>query len=126
MRADIPDPRKTRLLDQFRTQLAGVAKPSGPRNVQRGQGGPNDVVIVQGLRIPLRNWSPVGILFGPCPPGVALGDKLAIAVEIRNAALTLDFSADAEVLRITDGLVAARYACSDTAIAQRIKSYFAV
>lgn len=126
VRADIPDPRKSRLLNQFRTQLATVAKPSGQRNVQRGQGGANDAVIVQGMRIPLRNWSPVGLLFGPCPPGMAVGDRLTIAVEIRNAALSIDFSAEAEVLRVTDDVVAARYACNDPAIVQRIKSYFAV
>lgn len=126
VRADIPEPRKTRLLDRFRTQLAGVAKPNGQRNIQRGQGGANDAVIVQGLRIPLRNWSPVGLLFGPCPPGMAVGDRLTIAVEIRNAALSMDFSAEAEVLRVTDDVIAARYFCSDAAIVQRIKSYFAV
>ncbi|MFN4311002.1 MAG: hypothetical protein ACK4FK_10480 [Ferrovibrio sp.] len=125
VKADIPDPRKTRLLDQFRHQLAGVVKPNGQRNLQRGQGGPNDVVIVQGMRIPLRNWSPVGLLFGPCPSGMAVGDRLPITVEIRNAALSLDFRAEAEVLRVTDDVVAARYACDDPAIVQRIKSYFA-
>lgn len=126
VRADIPDQRKARLLDQFRSQLAAVVKPNGQRNIQRGQGGPNDAVIVQGLRIPLRNWSPVGLLFGPCPPGMAIGDKLSIAVEIRSAGLNLDFRAEAEVLRVTDDVVAARYACNDAAIVQHIKSYFAV
>lgn len=126
---DIPEPRKSRLLEQFRSQLATVVKPSGARNTQRGIGGSKDAVILRGLRFQLRNWSPVGLQFGPCSPAVAskleIGTKLSVAVEIRNSLLSLDFTAEAEVLRISDGLVAARYICSDITTQQRIKAYFA-
>lgn len=125
---DIPEPRKTRLLEQFRSQLAAVVKPSGARSNQRGLGGSKDAVIVRGLRFPLKNWSPVGLLFGPCSQAVTsklkVGSKISVAVEIRNSLLSLDFSAQAEVLRISDGMIAARYVCSDTVIQQRIKAYF--
>ncbi len=126
---DIPEPRKSRLLEQFRSQLAAVVKPSGARNNQRGVGGPKDAVIVRGLRFPLKNWSPMGILFGPCSSALIskleVGSKFSAAVEIRNSLISLDFPAEAEVLRVTDGLVAARYQCADVAIQQRIKTYFA-
>lgn len=126
---DIPEPRKSRLLEQFRGQLATVVKPSGARNTQRGIGGPKDAVIVRGLRFPLKNWSPMGILFGPCSPALTskleVGSRFSAAVEIRNSLISLDFPAEAEVLRVADGLVAARYQCSDVAIQQRINTYFA-
>lgn len=126
---DIPEPRKGRLLEQFRNQLAAVVKPSGVRSNQRGIGGAKDAVIVRGLRFPLKNWSPVGLLFGPCSTALTskleVGSKLSVAVEIRNSLMSLDFTAEAEVLRISDGLVAARYACGDIAMQQRIKTYFA-
>ncbi|MCW0233143.1 MAG: hypothetical protein OJJ21_06045 [Ferrovibrio sp.] len=126
---DIPEPRKSRLLEQFRTQLAGVVKPAGARSNQRGVGGPKDAVIVRGLRMPLKNWSPVGLLFGPCATTLTgkltVGSKLSVAVEIRSSLISLDFTAEAEVLRLGDGLVAARYICADVPTQQRIKAYFA-
>jgi hypothetical protein len=125
---DIPEPRKSRLLEQFRNQLAGVVKPAGLRTNQRGTGGPKDAVILRGLRLPLKNWSAVGLLFGPCAPAVAaklaVGSKLSVAVEIRSSLISLDFTAEAEVLRLNDGLVAARYVCADLPTQQRIKAYF--
>lgn len=126
---DIPEPRKGRLLEQFRNQLAAVVKPSGARNNQRGVGGVKDAVIVRGLRFPLKNWSPVGLQFGPCSPALTskleVGSKFSVAVEIRNSLISLDFTAEAEVLRVGDGMIAARYVCSDVAVQQRIKTYFA-
>lgn len=126
---DIPEPRKGRLLEQFRNQLAVVVKPSGARSNQRGIGGAKDAVIVRGLRFPLKNWSPMGLLFGPCSAALTskleAGSKLSVAIEIRNSLLSLDFTAEAEVLRVSDGLIAARYVCGDIAVQQRIKTYFA-
>jgi hypothetical protein len=126
---DIPEPRKSRLQEQFRSQLATVVKPAGARTSQRGVGGAKDAVVLRGLRMPLRNWSPVGLQFGPCSPAVAaklaVGSKISVAVEIRNSLTSLDFTAEAEVLRVSDGLVAARYVCNDLPMQQRIKAYFA-
>jgi hypothetical protein len=128
VQADIPEPRKTRLLDQYRNQLGNVVKPTGSRIAQRGVGTSKDAVVFRALRMPLKNWSPVGLLFGPCPASllekVAVGDKIRLGVEVRASLLTIDFTADAEVLRVSDGLIAARYTCSDAAITQRIQNYF--
>lgn len=128
VQADIPEPRKTRLLDQYRNQLGNVVKPSGSRIAQRGVGTSKDAVVFRALRMPLKNWSPVALLFGPCPASViekvAVGDKMRIGVEVRASMLSIDFTADAEVLRVSDGLIAARYSCSDAAITQRIQNYF--
>lgn len=124
--ADIPEQRKTRMLELFRGQLARVVRPAGSRQARRGQAGSEDSVAVGDLRVPLRNWSPAGLQFGPCPPGIAIGDKLPIMVSIRNASLMIDFPADAEVVRVTEGLVAARYTCQNPADEPRIREFFAI
>jgi hypothetical protein len=128
LQADIPEPRKSRLLELYRNQLANVVRPTGPRSGQRGQGGSRDAVLIGGVRIPLKNWSPVGLLFGPCPPAIlgmtAVGGRLRIEVEIRTSLQNFDFNAEAEVLRVADGIIAARYLCADTAMTQRIQAYF--
>ena len=82
-------------------------------------------VLLQGQRIPLRNWSPVGLQFGPCSSAIAAGAKLSIKVVVQNPGLSIEFRATAEVLRVADGQVAARYQCEDPAVAQKIKAYFA-
>lgn len=125
MQADIPDQRKATYLQLFRNQLAAVTKPTGQRNVQRGLGGAQDYVLLQGQRIPLRNWSPVGLQFGPCSAALAAGAKLPVKVIVQSAGLSFEFRATAEVLRVADGLVAARYQCEDPAVTQKIKAYFA-
>lgn len=124
-KADIVEQRKTRLLALFRDQLIKVVKPAGRRLGQRGLGGPNDVVEVSGVRMHLHNWSMSGLLFGPCPGGVEVGDHLPIKVVIRNPVLALDFDAEAVVLRITDDLVAARYKLNDAETLERVRAYFA-
>src|SRR3546814_8862838 len=68
----------------FRGHLAHAVRPTGSRQMQRGQAGIEDSVAVGDLRIPLRNWSPAGLQFGPCPPGIAVGDRMLITVTIRN------------------------------------------
>lgn len=130
MLAEIPEPRKSKLIEQFRAQVAAAAKEAaksgnsraGP---DRGQCGPNDAVILRSGKVPLRNWSPVGLLFGPVPPGINPGDKFPLRFEIRSPAFSLDVSADAEVLRVADGMVGARYKCRDPAMEQKIKAFFA-
>lgn len=121
---DIPEQRKARFLELFRNHLAAIPQPAAARPRQRGAAGSGDVVVVNGVRIPLRNWSAVGLQFGPCPPGLAVGDRMQLTVEIRNAALTLDFSAEAEVLRVTGDLVAARYRCADEPASRQIRAFF--
>src|SRR3546814_1292073 len=49
----------------FRGHLAHAVRPTGSRQMQRGQAGIEDSVAVGDLRIPLRNWSPAGLQFGP-------------------------------------------------------------
>ncbi len=125
MQAEIPDQRKATYLQLFRNQLAGVVKPTGQRSHQRGIGGAEDYVLLQGQRIPLRNWSTVGLQFGPAGMALAAGAKLPVKVIVQNPNLSIEFRATAEVLRVADGLVAARYQCEDPAVAEKIKAYFA-
>ncbi len=121
----IPEPRRSHLQEVFRSQLAKVPRPAGSRAAQRGIAGPADCVTVGGIRVPLRNWSPAALQFGPCPPGMAVGDRLAVTVSIRNASLSIDFGAEAEILRVTDGLAAARYRCQDSGDEAQVRAFFA-
>lgn len=125
MQADIPPARKSTYLQLFRDKLATVIKPAGSRVAQRGAGGPEDHVLVRDMRVPLRNWSPSGLMFGPCNLSLEVGARLPLTVVVRNPACRIEFSVAAEILRVADGMIAARYQCDDPAAAEQIKSYFA-
>ncbi len=87
--------------------------------------GPNDVVILNQQKMRLMNWSPLGLQFGPCKMIVGAGDKLKVTVSLNNPGTSLSFEAVAEVLRVADGIVAAKYKCADPKIEQQIKALFA-
>lgn len=125
MQAEIPPARKSAYLQLFRDKLATVVKPVGSRAGQRGQGGPEDHVLMRDMRLQLRNWSPAGLMFGPSNTTPEVGARLPLTVVVRNPGFSIEFSARAEILRVADGMIAARYQCDDPAAAQRIKNYFA-
>lgn len=125
MRAEMPPARKSAYLQLFRDKLATVVKPLGSRVAQRGAGGPEDHVLVQDVRVPLRNWSPAGLMFGPCDVSLETGMRLPLVVVVRNPAFRIEFQARAEILRVAEGMIAARYQCDDPAVAARIRDYFA-
>src|SRR3546814_16380152 len=110
----------------FRGHLAHAVRPTGSRQMQRGQAGIEDSVAVGDLRIPLRNWSPAGLQFGPCPPGITVRDRLLITVPISNASLMIDFAADPDVVRGKDGLVDARDTDRELTNEPRIRSFSTV
>ena len=77
-----------------------------------------------GQRVPLRNWSETGLLFGPAA-NFAPGHRLSASVILRNAYLNLVFDAELEIVRVADGLIGARYTCLDAAARAKIKTHFA-
>jgi hypothetical protein len=122
---ELPDHRRDRFRGSIEKQYLEIRKLAERRRDPRVMGGPNDVVCVGGQRIALRNWSALGVLFGPVQDGFKPGDTVDVSIEVHNEMIDLRFEASADIIRATDGLVAARYYCTDRAIEQRIKQYFA-
>jgi len=86
---------------------------------------PDDHVVLNGLRAPLRNWSVSGLLFGPMQSPPAIGQTLTIKVSvIHSGGERIRFDARADVLRIVDGQIAARYQCLTPEAAAQVKRYF--
>ena len=103
----------------FATPQAGDRRIS-PRMIA----GPEDRVQVMGQRVPLRNWSETGLLFGPAAH-LAMGQRVPGNVILRNAYLNLVFDVEMQIMRVADGLIGARYTCPDPNIRARIKAHFA-
>ena len=96
------------------------------RSAPRPSLGPDDHVMVNNVRIPLRNWSPVGLLFGPMgtPPNVGAKIEVKVAVKYRDDRIR--FGAIAEVMRVDNGQVAVRYTCNTSQALPQIRAYFNV
>lgn len=122
---ELPEHRRDRFRASIEKQHLEIKKLAERRRDPRVIGGPNDVVCFGEQRASLRNWSTLGVLFGPVSAGLKTGDTVDISIEVHNEMIDLRFDASADIIRATDGLVAARYYCTDTAIEQRIKQYFA-
>lgn len=120
----LPDHRReklTLLLDGLINQL----KVGEQRRAPRTMCGPEDHVVVENIKVPLRNWSALGLLFGPLSATLDLGQKLHLTVRIKNPKISIAFDAEADVLRCgEDGLVAVKYHCPDRQISKMIQQYF--
>lgn len=103
------------------TPAGGVEKRAAPRALTA----PDDHVILNGLRLPLRNWSAAGLLFGPMGTPPAIGQTVQLKVTVRCGEDRLKFEATGEVMRVVNGQVAVRYQCASPETAARIKAYFA-
>src|SRR5689334_3532418 len=101
-----------------------MASPSEPekRAQARTMAGPEDHVIYNNIRIPLRNWSPVGLLFGPLGTTPEIGQKFDVKVQVKFRDDRLRFDAACEVIRTDKGMVAVRYECKMPETALQIKS----
>lgn len=87
---------------------------------------PDDHVILNDLRIPLRNWSPVGLLFGPMGTPPRIGQKIELKVVVKYRSDRIRFLATADVVRVDNTMVAVRYECKGPPEALiMIKAYFA-
>lgn len=120
------------LSDHRREQFVGILDPliqrlgkSDQRRSTRNQCGPEDHVVLEGTRIPLKNWSAIGLLFGPITGTFLEGEILKLTVKIKNPKLQITFDVEGDVVRYTDeGLVAMKYQCTDTQQAKKIALYF--
>ncbi|MFN4309519.1 MAG: hypothetical protein ACK4FK_02915 [Ferrovibrio sp.] len=122
----------TGLSDHRREQFLGILDPliqrlskGDQRRSTRNQCGPEDHVVLEGARIPLKNWSAIGLLFGPISGTFLEGELLKLTVKIKNPKLQITFDAEGDVVRYTDeGFVAMKYRCLDTQAAKKVALYF--
>ncbi|MFN4311003.1 MAG: hypothetical protein ACK4FK_10485 [Ferrovibrio sp.] len=121
----LPDHRRDRFRNSILKQYMHIKSLAERRRDPRVMGGPNDAVLINGRRAPLRNWSALGVLFGPVEDTIRIGDSVDINVDVHNHAIDIRFDASADVVRVADGLVAARYYCKDSDVSERIQQYFA-
>jgi len=122
---DIPEHRRSRFQESILGLIAEMRGGSDSRRTAPVTSGPNDVVILNQQKMRLMNWSPLGLQFGPCKMLIGPGDKQKVVVSLNNAGISLNFDAEIEVLRVADGIVAAKYKCADPKIEQQIKTLFA-
>lgn len=109
------------ILDPLTQRLAAGEQ----RRSARTQCGPEDHVLLEGTRIPLKNWSAIGLLFGPITGTFLEGEILNLTVKIKNPKLQITFDAEGDVVRYTDeGYVAMRYRCKDAQMAKKVALYF--
>ncbi len=122
--AGLPDHRREKLLlllDGLLNQLKAGEQRRAPRTMC----GPEDHVVVENIKVPLRNWSALGLLFGPLSAMLDTGQKLHLTVRIKNPKISIAFDAEAEVMRCgEDGMVAVKYHCPDRQISKMIQHYF--
>jgi len=117
--------RKQRYREVAALAFADLGQAPGRRLSPRMAAGPEDRVQIMGQRVPLRNWSENGLMFGPFSGVLAPGQSARATVLLRNAYISVGFDAALEIVRFSDGLVGARYSCADPHIRQRIKAHFA-
>jgi hypothetical protein len=119
---DIPAARTAKFVEGLKIQLSG--NDPNKRKVDRTAAGPDDMVEINYAKVPLKNWSPKGLLFGPYQGIAAEGDKMFLTVLIRQPFLTLNFQVDAVVVRAVDGLIAVQYKFRDRSAEQKVKAHF--
>lgn len=120
------------LSDHRREQFLGILDPLIQRLAQgdqrrstRTMAGPEDHVLLEGTRVPLKNWSAIGLLFGPITGTFLEGELLKVEVRIKNPKLQITFDAEGEVVRYSDeGFVAMKYRCLDAQMAKKVALYF--
>ncbi len=117
--------RKLRYREAAALAFADLGQVAGRRLSPRMSAGPEDRVQIMGQRVPLRNWSETGLMFGPFAGTLLPGQTLRATVLLRNAYISVGFEANLEIVRFADGLVGAKYTCADPHIRQRIKAHFA-
>ena len=120
-----PEHRRERFRAALAATMAALQQKGGEgQRDPRVIGGVDDSVAIGGDIMRLHNWSPVGLLFGPAKVVLAPGQKIDVTVVVRNAMIDIRFAAKAEVMKVADGMIAARYRCDDEATAERIRLYF--
>lgn len=120
----MPQTRRAHYLEQLRGVLNKI-RSGDRRNGGRAGAAAADYVMFDGERVPLRNWSTVGLLFGPVAAQLKPDQKLRVVVRVRTDRGPLQFDAEATVVRSQDGEVAAKYQCVNQSHDKIIQGHFA-
>ncbi len=94
------------------------------RRARREEAGANDIVTWKGQVLPLRNWSRIGLFFGPAEKTPAMGETVELRVRVDAVEGRIEFPCHATVARVDKGFVAVRYTCDDARVTQAIKAHF--
>jgi hypothetical protein len=123
---DIASVRKAKFIELLKSKAGGGPNKAeaNKRGNDRSVASVDDCVLFHGQKVKLKNWSPHGLLFGPITAFVSVTEKIDLTVLIRQPFLTLNFDAEAEVVRFADGIVAARYKFKDRTAEQKVKAFF--
>jgi len=108
-------------------ELVGFFKLGGAadqRSAMRHEAAAGDTVTLNGQDHGLRNWSSIGLFFGPLDRLPAMGSALDLRVRVATAAGPLDFACHANVTRHEGRYVAVRYTCDDTHAMAAIRKHF--
>jgi hypothetical protein len=120
----ISDHRKSRFEEILNKNFGVLETVSDKRQNDRSLAGPDDVVTVGHFRFKLRNWSPRGLLFAAATPDLRVGQNVLLTVLVRNPTFSINFEAEAEVVRVAGGVVAVQYKFRDRQAEQKVKQYF--
>ncbi len=108
------------LVDFFKLEGGSIEHRRAPRHEARS----GDVVVLGEQILPLRNWSSVGLFFGPVSNPPALGKSIALKVRVATASGPLEFSCQANVARQDGGYVAVSYRAEDSRVISAIQQHF--
>jgi len=108
------------LVDFFKLDHGSVEHRRAPRH----EGRSGDVVVLGNRIIPLRNWSSIGLFFGPMDNQPALNSEIDLKVRVNAGGTTLEFPCRAEVARLDGAYVAVRYQIADERIRGQVHSHF--
>ena len=122
--SQLPEAKKQRFREIAATAFADLSSSGDRRISPRMVAGPEDRVLLGGQRVPLRNWSETGLMFGPFVGIAQPGQRMKATVMLRNGYISMGFEADLEIVRFVDGLVGAKYTTADPHVRQRIKAHF--
>jgi len=87
---------------------------------RRDECGPNDHVILNGVRIPLRNWSATGAYFGPVDNPPDMLSEVSLHVSIDRPDLKMSYDVSGTVVRAKNGNIAIAYRNLPTDLRKRI------
>ncbi|MBM3601879.1 MAG: hypothetical protein FJX35_27100 [Alphaproteobacteria bacterium] len=122
--SSVPDVRKHRYLEILKPALERL-RGADRRTGLRAAAVASDYVIIEAVKVPLRNWSAIGLLFGPIQGTVNPGQHFRIGVRVRTHRGNVLFDAEANIVRCENGMVAAKYRCLGHAEEQIIQAHFA-
>ncbi len=108
------------LVDFFKT--GGGAE---RRRAARYASGPNDCIVIDGQRMPLRNFSSFGVYFGPIAPELDLKELGQARLQVEIAGRMREFDAEYEIRRRDGSYAGAVLRLQDEAMKAEITRHFA-